>query len=408
MLGEAYQHDICIVGGAGHVGLPLAILFATKGQRVVLYDINETALEKIRQGIVPFMEKGAEPLLRQALMDGTLAISSDIASTGAAAVIVITIGTPVDEFMNPVFKGIRRCVEDMLPYLHDDQLIVLRSTVFPGTTDWLAKYLRDKGLSSRIAFCPERVVQGLAIEELQLLPQIVSGTTPEAEEEAARLFGVLAPELVSLKPIEAEFAKLFNNAYRYIEFAIANQFYMITSAAGVDYYRVLEGMKRNYPRARGIPRAGFAAGPCLYKDTVQLIAFAANNFSLGNAAILINEGMVLYIIEQIKARYDLEHLTVGLLGMAFKANVDDIRASLSYKLKKALSLHAARVLTTDPHVTTDPDPLPLDAVLAESDLLILCVPHHAYKALETYGKPVIDIWGYLEQTAPNTTQVLVG
>jgi UDP-N-acetyl-D-mannosaminuronic acid dehydrogenase len=268
--------------------------------------------------------------------------------------------------------------------------------VFPGTTDWLDAYLQRKGRDLKIAFCPERVVQGYGIKELKETPQIITGTTPEAEAEAAKLFSAIAPELVVVTPREAEFAKLFNNAYRYIEFAAANQFYLIAKSAGIDYRRVYDAMKRNYPRARGIPSPGLAAGPCLVKDTMQLAAFAQNQFSLGNAAMLVNEGLVLHICDDLGRRYDLSRMTVGLLGMAFKADIDDTRASLSYKFKKALASHADAVLTTDPYVVTDPELLPLDDVISRSDLLILCAPHSAYRDLDLGGKPVVDVWGFLK------------
>lgn len=394
MISEHCHFDIGIVGGAGHVGLPLALVFASRGQRVLIYDINESSLEIIRQGQVPFIEHGAEPLLEQALNNNLLSLSSQPNNLAAAAAIVIVIGTPVDEFLNPVHKSIQECVGNLLPYL-DNQLIILRSTVYPGTTDWLYKYLKKHGKNMKVAFCPERVVQGHAIEELQSLPQIVSGTTPEAEMEAAQLFGLIAAEIVHLSPMEAEFAKLFNNAYRYIQFAAANQFYMIAKSAGVNYHRVLEGMKRNYPRAQDLPRPGFAAGPCLFKDTMQIAAFASNQFSLGHAAMSINEGLVLYLIDEISKKYSLEHLTVGLLGMAFKSDSDDTRSSLSYKLKNVLEFRANQVLTTDPLVTTDPNLLSLETVIVESDLLILCVPHSEYRNLDIQGKPTVDIWDFL-------------
>jgi UDP-N-acetyl-D-mannosaminuronic acid dehydrogenase len=209
------------------------------------------------------------------------------------------------------------------------------------------------------------------------------------------LFSQIAPELVVVKPREAEFAKLFNNAYRYIEFAIANQFYLIAKSAGLDYRRVADAMKRNYPRARGIPTPGLAAGPCLFKDTMQLAAFAQNQFSLGNAAMLVNEGLVLQIVDDLGRRYDMSKMTIGLLGMAFKADIDDTRASLSYKCKKALLGQGAAVLSTDPFVCTDPELLSLDEVIERSDLLILCAPHSAYRELDFAGKPVVDVWGFL-------------
>jgi UDP-N-acetyl-D-mannosaminuronic acid dehydrogenase len=292
---------------------------------------------------------------------------------------------------------VQDCIDALLPHLADGRLLVLRSTVFPGTTDWLDAYLRRKNRNLKVAFCPERMVQGHGIKELKETPQIISGTTPAAEEEAAKLFSAIAPELIAVQPREAEFAKLFSNAYRYIEFATANQFYLIAKSAGLDFRNIYDAMKRNYPRARGIPTPGFAAGPCLMKDTMQLAAFAQNQFSLGNAAMLVNEGLVLNVCDDLRRRYDLSRITVGLLGMAFKADIDDTRASLSYKFKKALAGLAQAVLTTDPFVTTDPDLLPLDEVITRSDVLILCAPHSAYRDLDFAGKPAVDVWGYLRK-----------
>jgi UDP-N-acetyl-D-mannosaminuronic acid dehydrogenase len=291
---------------------------------------------------------------------------------------------------------VQDCIDSLLPSLADGQLIVLRSTVFPGTTDWLAGYVKDKGRKLDVAFCPERVVQGNGLTELRDMPQIISGCTPQAERQAATLFGRIAPEVVTVTPMEAEFAKLFSNAYRYIEFAATNEFYLVAKSAGVDYQRVLAAMKHNYPRAKSIPRPGFAAGPCLVKDTMQLSAFARNQFALGHAALLINEGLVLRIVEHLKRDYDIGTKTVGLLGMAFKAESDDTRASLSYKFKKVLGSQARAVLTTDPFVTTDPELRPLDEVIGKSDLLILCAPHAAYKNVDFKGKPVFDVWGHLD------------
>jgi UDP-N-acetyl-D-mannosaminuronic acid dehydrogenase len=247
-----------------------------------------------------------------------------------------------------------------------------------------------------VAFCPERTVQGFGLKELRELPQIVSGTTPEAECAATELFRQITLEVVTLSPIEAEFAKLFTNSYRYIEFAVTNEFYLIAKSAGVDYQRVLKAMKHRYPRLSALQRPGFAAGPCLVKDTMQLDAFARNQFALGHAALLINEGLVLHVVDDLKRRYDLANSTVGLLGMAFKAESDDTRASLSYKFKKVLSVQTRAVLTTDPFVNMDPELRPLDEVIAKSDLMILCAPHAVYRDVDFGGKPVFDLWGDLQ------------
>jgi UDP-N-acetyl-D-mannosaminuronic acid dehydrogenase len=392
--------DVTIVGGAGHVGLPLAITCATEGLNTLILDINERALDTIAAGNLPHMEEGAAPLLAKALAAKRLHFTSNPADVPKTGAVVVTIGTPVDEFHNPVHKAIRSCIDTLLPHIADGQLIVLRSTVYPGTTDWLDHYLRAHGRDIKVAFCPERVVQGQAIREIREIPQIVSGTTPEAAAEAEALFGRFAKHTVRLAPMEAELAKLFCNAVRYIQFAAANEFYMMANAAGLDYDRIHEGMTRDYPRAKHLSRPGFAAGPCLFKDTAQLAAFAKNNFGLGAAAIRANEGLVLHVVDMLANRPDIRRTTVGLLGMAFKPEIDDARSSLSYKMKKMLALYAREVLTTDPFVADDESLLSLDEVIARSDVLVLCTCHEQYRTLDFKGKPVIDVWGFLEKPSP--------
>jgi len=389
-----FQPDICVVGGAGHVGLPLSIVFASKNKRVLIYDWNLEAMSSIRSGQMPFMEVGAESMLQDVLAKGLLSFTSRSEDIAGAKAIIVTIGTPVDEFLNPSLRVLTRCLDDLLPFLSKAQLVVIRSTVYPGATESMRNYAESKGKKLRLAFCPERIVQGHAVEELQTLPQIVSGTTPDAEDEAAALFSLIAPEVVRLAPIEAELAKIFTNAYRYVEFALTNQFYMIATAANLDYYRILEGMKRNYPRSKHFPLAGLAAGPCLFKDTMQLASFYRNQFGLGFQAMLVNEGMPQFIVDRLDATFHLDQMTVGLLGMAYKAESDDPRFSLSYKLKKILLFRAKAVLTTDPYVKNDPELRGLSEVTHRSDMLILCVPHNAYKGLKLEDKIVVDIWNF--------------
>jgi len=388
--------DVCVAGGAGHVGLPFAIALADRGFNVLILDSNQKALETIGAGKVPFMECGAEPILQKVLSQGRLAMTSDPCWLRSARLAVVAIGTPVDEFLNPDFDSIRQWIESTLCHLNDDHILILRSTVYPGTTDWLHNLLQPHKRIG-LAYCPERIVQGHALDELRCLPQIISGTTPAALEAARQLFGKLAPQVIEMSPTEAEFSKLFANVYRYVQFAIANQFFMIAHSAGVNYNHILGAMKEGYPRLSGLPSAGLSAGPCLFKDTMQLAAFAKNQFHLGHAAMLINEGLILYLVDVMRREYPLSEMTVGLLGMAFKADNDDIRSSLSYKMKKVLHIHCRTVLTTDPHVTVDPDLRPLDEVIDRSDLLVLCTPHRVYRGIDTRGKPVVDVWGFFEK-----------
>ena len=379
------------------MGVPLVLSFAAKGLKVNVNDLNRESLATLRAGRLPFIEYGAEGMLAEALRSQRLIFTDKPSEISNSGPVIVTIGTPVDEFLNPERHVVQQCIDGLLPYLGKGQLLILRSTLYPGMTEWVSAYLQRRNRGDlKVAFCPERIVQGYGVEELAGMPQIVSGVTPDAAEEAAALFRIVVPEIVMLEPIEAEFAKLFNNAYRYIEFAVTNQFYLIAKSAGLDYQRILRGMKHNYPRAKNIPRPGYAAGPCLMKDTMQLTAFARNEFTLGNAAMLVNEGLPLHVVADLRHRFDLNKMTVGLLGMAFKSEIDDVRASLSYKFKKILSVYAREVLTTDPFVTVDPDLLPFDEVVERSDLLILCTPHKAYQSADLKGKPVVDVWGMLE------------
>ena len=195
--------------------------------------------------------------------------------------------------------------------------------------------------------------------ELYELPQIVASRSNEREGAHRQAVPQRSThEIVYLEPEEAELAKLFTNTWRYIKFATANQLYMMANDFGLDYERIRAAVAHNYPRAADLPGAGFAAGPCLFKDTMQLAAFNNNNFLLGQASVTINEGLPLYVVARIEQRFDLSTMTVGILGMAFKAGSDDTRSSLSYKLKRILRFKAAQVLCHDPYVTVDPDLVP--------------------------------------------------
>ena len=388
------KYDICIVGGAGHVGLPLAIVFAHKGLRVLIQDINQDAMDKIGRGELPFMEHGADKLLGEVLKAGRLAFSPETADIQKARAVIITIGTPVDEFLNPVHTAIENCLDPLLPYLSDGELLILRSTVFPGTTDWLDKHLKSNGKNLNIAFCPERIAQGKAIEELQSLPQIVSGCDEESVGEAKGLFSLLTDKIIELKPTEAELAKLFTNTWRYIQFSISNQFYQMAVQHDLDFYKIFDAIKYEYPRTQSFCSAGFTAGPCLFKDTMQLAAFTNNSFFLGHAAMLINEGFPNFIVQRLKDKYSLREKTVGILGMAFKANNDDKRESLSYKLKKILEIEAKSVFCSDVYIQEEGF-VSAEELVESCDIIILAAAHKEYAKLAIgEGKILVDIWNF--------------
>jgi UDP-N-acetyl-D-mannosaminuronic acid dehydrogenase len=389
--------DVVVLGGAGHVGLPLSLAFADAGLRVGIYDISQSALDRIGAGEMPFLENGADELLTKVLASGRLEMSTDGSILERTDQVVVVIGTPVDEFLAPSMTVFERAVGQIAPHVRRGALIVLRSTVYPGTTAYVVERLKDLGCEADVAFCPERIAEGHALEELHTLPQIVGADDDAAAARAEALFRTLAAKTIRTSSKEAEVAKLLTNTWRYMKFAVANQFFMIAHQAGVDYNHVLAAIRTDYPRAADLPGPGFAAGPCLFKDTMQLAAFTSDHFPLGQAAMQVNEGLPAYIVSALERRYGgLSGKTVGILGMAFKAESDDMRASLSYKLRKLLAWAGARVVCTDPYVA-DERLTTLDCVLEESDILVLGVPHKAYRSLEVGGKDVVDVWGALGQ-----------
>jgi UDP-N-acetyl-D-mannosaminuronic acid dehydrogenase len=389
--------DLVVLGGGGHVGLPLSLAFAESGWRVGIYDINQTTLERIASGKMPFRENGADKLLPEVLATGRLFFDSNPAMLERTDRVVVVIGTPVDEFLGPSMTIFEHTVDAIAPHLRPGALVVLRSTVYPGTTEYVVRRFKERGSQVDVAFCPERIAEGHALEELRTLPQIVGAESDIAAERAGELFTQLGAKTIRTTSREAELAKLFTNTWRYMKFAVANKFLMIADQAGVDYTKVLAAVKEDYPRARDLPGPGFAAGPCLFKDTMQLSAFTSDHFPMGQAAMQVNEGLPAYLVSALQRRYgSLRGKTIGILGMAFKAESDDTRASLSFKLRKLLTWAGATVVCTDPYVE-DARLIPIDEVVQRSDVIVLGVPHQAYKGLTLGGRDVVDIWGALGQ-----------
>jgi UDP-N-acetyl-D-mannosaminuronic acid dehydrogenase len=385
--------DLVVLGGGGHVGLPLALAFAESGWRVGIYDIDRAKIERIGRGEMPFREDGADELLPRILETGRLELSADPATMGRTQRLLVVIGTPVDEFLHPSMTIFEKTVAEIAPHVAKGALVILRSTVYPGTTEYVAQRLAEQRSDVDVAFCPERIAEGFALKELRSLPQIIGADTDRAGERAEEVFRQLGTKTIRTTTREAELAKLFTNTWRYMKFAVANQFLMIADQAGVNYTNVLNAIRDDYPRARDLPGPGFAAGPCLFKDAMQLAAFTSDHFPMGQAAMQVNEGLPAYIVSALQRRYGtLQGKTIGILGMAFKAESDDTRASLSYKLRKLLAWSGARVLCTDPYVVDD-RLVPLDDVLRESDVVVLGAPHAAYRELQVGGKDIVDVWG---------------
>ena len=386
--------DICIIGGLGHVGLPLGIYLSEKKLKVCCYDNNKPLLEKVEKGFMPYIEKNSENLLKKNIKNGNLSFSIEPNSISSSENIIIAIGTPVDEFLNPQISDFLQTIKKLKPYFKKDQLVIVRSSVFPKTCHKILKILEDCP-NLDLAYCPERIVQGFAFSELEKLPQIIAGFSDVAKKRAGKLFKLITKKIIYTSIGEAELMKLFSNSWRYIQFAVANQFFMIANDYEEDFDRIRKIMMQDYDRASGLPSAGFAAGPCLLKDTMQLSSFYNNNFLLGQAAMNINEGLPNYIINDLKKNNKLVNKNIGILGMSFKANIDDTRGSLSYKIKKSLIFEGANVLCSDPYVK-DNNFYKANEIIDKCQIIIIGAPHSEYKKLIFKGNKLIDIWNIIK------------
>ena len=392
------------VVGIGRVGLPLALFLADKGFTVQGVDVDSQKVNLIAAGKMPFLEEGAPALLKKHL-NKSFFVSSDFKNIASAKTIILTLGTPVDENMNPSLVQIDKALELARPYFTKGQLLILRSTVSPSTTGYVRSYLNDLkgiqvGTNFFLAFCPERIAEGRSLKELAEIPQIVGGVDRASSKRAAEFFGNLGIEVNMSDDISAELAKLFTNMYRYINFAIANEFMILAGNYHRDIYQIVDLVNHKYKRG-GLAMPGLTGGPCLFKDGFFLIGdvpFA----DLIATSWKINESVPLFLIKKIRERAKLEGKKAVILGLAFKAEIDDIRESLAFKVKKALERERSKVFLHDPYVSEYKGDL--KAILKNADLIFLATNHAMYKKLDienikklvSKNCVICDVWNVFE------------
>ena len=384
---------ISIIGGAGHVGFPLGLAFADKNQQVNLIDLNKNNLNKIKRGVMPFYEMGAKKILLKALKKNKIILSSDLSSIKKSKFIIICIGTPINKNLKPQTKEFFNFFSLLFKHVNKNQIIIIRSSVFPGVVNKI--YNKFRKINKNISYCPERIVQSKALIELPNLPQIVSGTTKKSIKESSNLFKKICKKILLSSIKEAELIKLFSNTNRYINFAIANQLYLICEKYNVNFNKIRDLMRLGYERNLNLPKSGFSAGPCLLKDTMQLSSFYDGNFDLGLASMKVNEkSMVDLVLEKIKKVKNFKKKTVGVLGVAFKAETDDVRDSLSIKLIKKLKKRKINTIYSDIYYS-DTYSYNTKNLIKKSDIVILGAPHKKYKKINfPKNKILIDIWGF--------------
>ena len=391
--------------GTGRVGLPLALVFADKGFKVYGIDINQEMIDLLKKGKMPFLEEGAGALLKKHINKNFIP-TSDSSVVEKSDFVILTLGTPVDDNMNPSMVQIDTALKSISPYLKPEQVLILRSTVSPKTTNYVANFLskikRIKlGKNFYLAFCPERIAEGKAVEELCQIPQIIGGINKESSLKAAELFKALGIKYWITDAISAELAKLFTNMYRYINFAIANEFMILANKYGKDIYEIVNLVNKDYKRG-GLALPGLTGGACLFKDGFFLISDIPFT-DLISTSWKINETIPLFLIENVSKRTSLTGKKTAILGAAFKANIDDTRESLSFKVKKALEREGAEVTMHDPLIDKYKGDLSL--VLKNASLVFIAANHDYYinnltsaKLAKLVDKNCIicDVWNILK------------
>ncbi len=389
------KNNICIIGGAGHVGAPLGLVLSSKGYNVALIDKHEKNIESINKGKMPFLEEGSAKLLKKMIYRKKIFATKKLSEVKKSKYIIICIGTPINNNLNPKLRDFLNFFYELVKYLNKNHIIIIRSSVYPGICDKVFKIIKAK--CRNLSYCPERIVQGKAILELPKLSQIISGTNYKAKKESGIIFKKICKKIIFTEIIEAELIKLFSNAYRYVNFAISNQFYMICKNQKLDFFKIRNIMRDDYKRNANIPTAGFTAGPCLLKDTMQLSSFYNHKFSLGHTAMSINEGLPKFLIKQLAEKYNLRRKIVGVLGLTFKGDTDDTRDSLAIKLLRQLKLKKIKTLQSDEYYVNKNN-VDKNTLIKKSDIIIISAPHKAYKNLKINKKKIlIDIWGLIEK-----------
>ena len=390
-----YRNNICVIGGAGHVGTPLGLVLSSKGYNVTLIDKNKKNIQSINRGQMPFLEEGSSKLLKKMIYKKKIFATEKLSEVKMSKYIIVCIGTPINNQLNPQLKSFLNFFYDLKKFLNKNHIIIIRSSVYPGICDKVFDIIKSKCVN--LSYCPERIVQGKAIVELPKLSQIISGKNNKSKIESAKIFKKITKKVIYTEIIEAELIKLFSNAYRYINFSISNQFYMICKNQNLDFSKIRNIMRDDYKRNANIPMAGFTAGPCLLKDTMQLSSFYNHKFSLGQTAMSINEGLPKFLIKQLEQKYNLRKKTVGVLGLTFKSDTDDIRDSLAIKLIRQLKLKKIKTLQSDEYYI-DKDNVHKDTLIKKSDIIIIGTPHKSYKNLKiSKKKELVDIWGLIEK-----------
>ncbi len=401
-----FEHEVCIIG-TGRVGLPLGLSFVDVGVKTTGVDVDKELIESVNNGRMPFHEPGYDKLVASGSF--TVHDTPEVVSNSAA--IIMTVGTPLHNHIETDLSQIQRVLGSIKDHIRKGHLLILRSTVAPGTTTYVRKWIERNtpfkvGKDILLAFCPERIAEGLAYKELRTLPQIVGAEDDESRDAATDLFSKLAPEVLQTNYITAELVKLFNNISRYVHFAMANQFALVADLFGANIYETRRLANHNYPRS-SLAMPGFTAGTCLRKDFGMINEWNPYPDML-LAAWKMNEYTPAMLVDHLMKRTDIHDSRVAVLGFSFKANTDDIRDSLVPKLHRYIERQLPTEVRISDHNLPDPipepsahEPLknwPVADALVDVDCVFVATNHDGYgEVIKELGRTrpeawVADIW----------------
>lgn len=401
------------VVGLGYIGLPTAAILASKGVRVHGVDVNPATVDAVNAGEVPFVEPDLAGYVSQAVAQGTLTASKEVAE---ADVYIVAVPTPFIDDHAPDLSYIKSASRAIAPKIRRDGLVILESTSPPGATRQMADWIvadrpdlrgHDGELLFHVAHCPERVLPGRVMVELVTNDRIVGGLTPEASERAKIVYEIFCQGEIHLTDAKtAEMAKLVENSFRDVNIAFANELSLVADGLGIDVWELIE-LANHHPRVNILQPGPGVGGHCIAVDPWFIVAADAANTPLIRTAREVNDGKPRWVVDKVLTALEgIEAPTVATLGLAFKADIDDLRESPARKIVGELadSLPAGQVLAVEPHVEELPAELAnrrnvelsdLNSAVAAADCVVVLVDHSVFRTKPDIpsGTRVIDTKG---------------
>lgn len=408
--------DLAVIG-LGYIGLPTAVTFASRGLNVAGVDVNEGTVEAVSRGEVPFVEPDLGEVLFDVVHSGHLHAFDRVPSAGAY---IVAVPTPLREDKGVDLRFLFSAADAIAPVLRGGELVIIESTSPPGTTELfgerilesrsdLCMFAEDGKEQIHLAHSPERVLPGRIMIEIVTNDRVAGGVTPEAGEMAKDLYSRISRGSIHVTDAKtAELTKLAENSFRDLNIAFANQLSVICQELGIDVWRLVE-LANHHPRVEILSPGPGVGGHCIAVDPWFLVHAFPELTAVTRAGRELNDSMPGRVVEQIQAAACGDRTqTIAILGLSFKAGVDDTRESPAVDVAKrcAEAMPHAQLLAVEPHIGVLPRGLQayhnirleeLDVAVRKADILVLLVDHRQFSVLsaaELEGKKIIDTKGF--------------